>query len=72
MQKKRVIREGGFSMGDIEESGSDYLVSREANKKADSNADSNEEYNNDYNDNSNGFEEFEDPSVKSRVKRMGS
>ena len=66
-----------FSMGDLddyEDSGSDYLISREANnggfgKKPDSNNDSTEQYNNDYNDNSNGFE---DPSLKSRVKRMGS
>ena len=59
-----------FPVGDDEESGSDYLISGGYNdKKADSNADSTGEYNNDYNDNSNGFE---DPSLKSRVKRMGS
>ena len=63
-----------FTLGDHEESGSDYLISREANegygKKSDSNIDSNEKSNNDYNDDN--LEEIEDPIVKSRVKRMGS
>ena len=58
-----------FSLDADEGSGSDYLISAGYDKKADSNADSTEEYNNDYNDNSIGLE---DPSLKSRVKRMGS
>ena len=63
-----------FSLDSLEDeqSGSDYIISGGYDKKADSNADSFEEYNFDYNDDSNGFEKIEDPSVKSRVKRMGS
>ena len=60
-----------FSLEDYEESGGDYLISREVDKNADSNEDNNADYNKDYNEDSNSLES-EEPVVKTRVKRMGS